>query len=59
MTPPLPPNNKNSFDMFMHNNLYFTDESSLDIAAEKGHSTVVKKLIETYEALKHLDNGKF
>ena len=43
----------------MHNNLNFTDKSSLDIAAQNEHSTVVKKLIETYEALKHLDDGKF
>ena len=45
--------------MSMHNNLNFTDKSALDIAAQNEHSTVVKKLIETYEALKHLDDGKF
>ena len=45
--------------MSMHNNLNFSDKSSLDIAAQNEHSTVVKKLIETYEALKHLDDGRF
>ena len=33
--------------------------STLDIAAEGGHQTMVKTLIETYGALQHLDDGKF
>ena len=38
--------------------LDFTGQSSLDIAAEQGHHSLVKLLIEKYDALKHLDDGK-
>ena len=38
--------------------LNFTGQSSLDVAAEKGHHSLVKLLIEKYDALKHLDDGK-
>ena len=40
-----------------YNNLHFIGKSPLDIAAERGHSTVVKTLIEK-GALQHLDDGK-
>ena len=43
--------------MFMDLNI--SGISPLDIAAEGGHQSMVKTLIEEHGALQHLDDGKY
>ena len=46
-----------TFTMTQNFNPYFLGKSPLEIAAERGHSTLVKTLTEK-GALQHLDDGK-